>query len=68
MTGIPTALDSALAEHYRIEHDLGQAGMARVYLGRSTIRDDRDWVDGQVSSGIGRRGKLLEESKERFRN
>ena len=34
-------LSSALAERYRIERELGQGGMATVYLARD-LRHDRD--------------------------
>jgi len=33
MTGAPGRLAAALADRYRIEHELGAGGMATVYLG-----------------------------------
>ena len=34
MTSVPLSLSEALAEPYRIERELGQGGMATVYLAR----------------------------------
>jgi hypothetical protein len=31
-TGVPDGLRHALADRYRLEHELGQGGMATVYL------------------------------------
>jgi serine/threonine-protein kinase len=41
MTDVVTRLQAALAEHYRIERELGQGGMATVYLARD-LRHERE--------------------------
>ncbi len=41
MTSDPNRLSAALADRYRIERELGQGGMAMVYLARD-LRHDRD--------------------------
>ena len=40
MTAVPERLSSALADRYRIERELGQGGMATVYLAQD-VRHDR---------------------------
>jgi len=37
MTDVTTRLSAALADRYRIERELGAAGMATVYLARDRL-------------------------------
>ncbi len=39
MTANPERLTAALADHYRIERELGMGGMATVYLARDVRHD-----------------------------
>ena len=39
MTDLPGRLAAALANHYRIERELGAGGMATVYLARDVRHD-----------------------------
>jgi eukaryotic-like serine/threonine-protein kinase len=41
MTGLPDRLTAALADRYRIERELGQGGMATVYLAQDLKHDRR---------------------------
>src|SRR5829696_8143669 len=41
MSDVATRLSTALADRYRVERELGQGGMATVYLARD-LRHDRD--------------------------
>jgi len=45
MTSVPAVADrlsTALADHYRVDRELGAGGMATVYLARDLFRHDRD--------------------------
>ena len=63
MTDVMTRLTAALADRYRIERELGQGGMATVYLAHD-IKHDRDVaikvLRDDVAASVGRERFLRE--------
>ena len=46
---VPERLSAALADRYRLERELGQGGMATVYLAED-LKHDREVVRNEVQS------------------